>query len=483
MDILPVKVDANNHLHLDVSPPLPQGLTLDATTGAITGTPAIAIGKTTFTVTAHNMRDSTSTKIIFGIAADWKNTHPKTWTVEMCQTWLKQEVEWEEDDRVHLVNVDGARLITLQNKAEVASNFPSLPPVNQKLLAQMVSSLVSEWERKEAAAEDPALEALISNIRVAASELGLDVERSPDCHKDKFDAAKLVMGLPPDAGRGINPFLNYEGGEQALLAQAARGLDAITEELDKHGTPEAKECAKYVREKEAGDSTERFQEGWKRDCDPVTGEVLESRMVADPSAPGGKRPMCFEDFCKHEIALFCRLTEAEVFALRFYTTAGFKVINWQLRDEGRRARQEPHKLAVLVFTLAGAIRKLRAWAANSAQKNMPLSLFRGMSVREIFDTFMEDGGTELAPMSATAQLKIALFYSQGPQGTISTLLWIRTENFMDRGVDLEWLSAFPHEKEYLYPPLSYLKPIQTEPTVLKIGSCLYQVVELKISMS
>ena len=179
-----------------------------------------------------------------------------------------------------------------------------------------------------------------------------------------------------------------------------------------------------------------------------------------------------------------QVDKAEVFALRFYTTAGFKVINWPLRDEGRRARQEPHKLAVLVFILAGAIRKLRAWAANSAQKNIPLSLFRGMSVREIFDTFMEKGGTELAPMSTTAELKIALLYSQGRQGTISTLLWIRTENFMDRGVDLEWLSAFPHEKEYLYPPLSFLKPIQTEPTVLEIGSCLYQVVEpLKISMS
>jgi hypothetical protein len=332
-------------------------------------------------------------------------------------------------------------------------------------------------------AEDPALEALISNIRAAASELGLDVERSPDLLKDKFDAAKLVMGLPPDAGRGINPFLNYEGGEQALLAQAARGLDAIMEELDKHGTAEAKENAKYVLEMAAGSSPSTFQEGCKRDCDPVTGEVLESRMVADPSAPGGRRPMRFKDFCKHEIAQFCRLTKAEVFTLRFYTTAGFKVINWPLRDKGRRARQEPHKLAVLVFILAGAIKKLRAWAANSAQKNIPLSLFRGMSVREIFDTFMEDGGTELAPMSATAELKIALLFSQGRQGTISTLLWIRTENFMDRGVDLEWLSAFPHEKEYLYPPLSFLKPIQTEPTVLKIGSCLYQVVELKISMS
>ena len=106
-----------------------------------------------------------------------------------------------------------------------------------------------------------------------------------------------------------------------------------------------------------------------------------------------------------------------------------------------------------------------------------------MSNREIFDTFMKKGGTELAPMSTTAELWVALQYSQGPSGTISTLLWLRTENFMDRGVDLEWLSAFPHEKEFLYGPLSYLKPLEDKPIVMKIGVSVYQIVPLKINMS
>jgi hypothetical protein len=50
-------------------------------------------------------------------------------------------------------------------------------------------------------------------------------------------------------------------------------------------------------------------------------------------------------------------------------------------------------------------------------------------------------------------------------------------------VDLEWLSAFPHEKEFLYPPLCFLRPIRERPTVFKIGDVLYQVVELKIQIS
>ena len=168
---------------------------------------------------------------------------------------------------------------------------------------------------------------------------------------------------------------------------------------------------------------------------------------------------------------------------RFYTTAGFQSINWPLRDLERRQEKKPHKFAVLVFVLAEAIKKLRAHAADAKDAQVPKSLYRGMSNRQIFDTFMEAGGTELAPMSTTAELNIALDYSHGPSGTINTLLWLRTENFMDRGVDLEWVSAFPFEKEYLYPPLSYLKPTQKEPIVLKIGTSTYQIVEVIVSMS
>jgi hypothetical protein len=145
-----------------------------------------------------------------------------------------------------------------------------------------------------------------------------------------------------------------------------------------------------------------------------------------------------------------------------------------LRDLDRRADKKRHKLAVLVFVLPGAIKKLRAHAANNDSGKEPLELFRGMSNKELFDTFMVEGGSELAPMSSTAELWVALKYSQGPARSISTLLWIRTENVMDRGVDLEWLSAFPHEKEFLYPTLCFLRPIRERRTVFKIGDVLYR---------
>ena len=93
---------------------------------------------------------------------------------------------------------------------------------------------------------------------------------------------------------------------------------------------------------------------------------------------------------------------------------------------------------------------------------------------------MEEGATELAPMSCTADLSVPLRYSQGPAGSMSVLFWIHSQNFMDRGVDLEWLSAFPHEPELLYPPLCYIKPIGERPIVVRIGDVLCQIVRVKI---
>ena len=40
----------------------------------------------------------------------------------------------------------------------------------------------------------------------------------------------------------------------------------------------------------------------------------------------------------------------------------------------------------------------------------------------------------------------------------SLLFKIKTKSFMQRGADLEYLSAFPAEKELLYPPLTFLQP-------------------------
>ena len=55
---------------------------------------------------------------------------------------------------------------------------------------------------------------------------------------------------------------------------------------------------------------------------------------------------------------------------------------------------------------------------------------------------------------------------------------------MDRGVDLTWISAFPHEREYLYSPLTYMQPVhpQQAPIRVKVGGVAYEVIEVKVNM-
>ena len=83
------------------------------------------------------------------------------------------------------------------------------------------------------------------------------------------------------------------------------------------------------------------------------------------------------------------------------------------------------------------------------------------------------GGSECRPSGAyfaTRELWVALQYPQGFGSNSPHLAWLHTDRFMDSGVDLQWISAFPHEKEFLYPPPSFLRLIRPEPTMLKIGA-------------
>ena len=57
-------------------------------------------------------------------------------------------------------------------------------------------------------------------------------------------------------------------------------------------------------------------------------------------------------------------------------------------------------------------------------------------------------------MSTTADLKVALKYSASKQPLIFK---IHTRGFEDRGADISFLSAFPEESEYLFPPLTFLR--------------------------
>lgn len=180
---------------------------------------------------------------------------------------------------------------------------------------------------------------------------------------------------------------------------------------------------------------------WPPDCNEHG--VLSDRVIMQTG-----KPMVLSDFMACPSAQLAGLSAAQVLALRLYTTAAFISINGPLRD---MKRQTSHKLAATVLHLRDGIKKLRA----VEKTNRPLDLWRGMRNLEASSNFKHDGGSERAVMSTTSDPHVAIQYGISKNSLVFKVV---ANNFMHRGASLAWLSAFPTEAEYCYPPLTYLKP-------------------------
>ena len=90
-------------------------------------------------------------------------------------------------------------------------------------------------------------------------------------------------------------------------------------------------------------------------------------------------------------------------------------------------------------------------------------LWRGMKDMSLGERFMREGGTELACMSTTDDEKVAVQFSGLSDARVHwpLIMKVQVPDFMSSGVDISWLSAFPDEKEYLYPPLTFLRVVTT----------------------
>ena len=188
----------------------------------------------------------------------------------------------------------------------------------------------------------------------------------------------------------------------------------------------------------AGSSTLKFPNSeFPRDHD-------KHGVRADRKNPDGSG-MCLGDFQRHKSSQKAGLEPAHVLALRLYTTAAYFSINQPLRDIDRTT---PHQFAATVLFLTQALKKLRAVHSDA---NAVQYLWRGLSGVELPEEFKENGGTEFAPMSTTLDMKVALHYAvKGRQEGLVQLIKLKCTG-LGRGSDVGYLSAFPDEKEILFP--------------------------------
>ena len=164
-------------------------------------------------------------------------------------------------------------------------------------------------------------------------------------------------------------------------------------------------------------------------------------------------------FCQLEAAVLAGLGLHHVGAIRLYTSDSYPLFNAPMRDHTC-----PHPIKTTVYFLSDALKKLRKVGAkvDSAAYNEVVYLWRGIKGRAL-DTpdFRAHGGTELAPMSTTGAREIAQRYAgavtdAGDGGGQQGLLMSFATRGLSRGVEIHMFSLYPKEREFLYPPLTYL---------------------------
>jgi hypothetical protein len=380
---------------------------------------------------------------------------------------------------------DGAPL--LQTAAKVVKIGQDRVAETQKRAAAASNGAAKPGKRQSHGQSRTSKAALLPSTEEWASESTLSTETPPllsptasaptlgsagTLRSTRFtsDMKELVMGQPSDAALGIAHYMNVAPEE--MRAGMSRGVAQIETEFERfaeaaRGRPAgddtacpwwattaladtALECMQYVLHGRAGSSTRLFDNSpHPRDCNEDG--VLPERRTA--SGEG----MRLADFCALDDAVTANLDAAHVAALRIYSTAAYQVLNGPLREQGRTTA---HPMPVTMAFLSEAIGRLRAVGARVSQSNNVVDLWRGMRGMRVATDFARHGGTELAPMSTTTELKVALLYSQCLEGSL--LFKLRTNSFMARGASITFLSAFPTEEEVLFPPLTYLQPTRKQ---------------------
>ena len=152
-------------------------------------------------------------------------------------------------------------------------------------------------------------------------------------------------------------------------------------------------------------------------------------------------------------------------AASLHLAVAFRSINSLLRKQEKRdskgCQQQAYPFPVTLSFIADGLRRLRAVSAARRDANESVDVWRGLRNVESEVDFFAKGGTELAPMSGTTSLLVAVQYALGhAQGdTMHALLFkIVARSFIDRGANLSFLSCFPGEAEWCYPPLTFLSP-------------------------
>jgi hypothetical protein len=259
-------------------------------------------------------------------------------------------------------------------------------------------------------------------------------ERLPMPNADKFaaSASTMVVGQPEEAAIGVAHALGLESAELAVLQDPDSAVRAIKQEFEalRNGDAAAQQALaefEYI-------------------CGGKAVEGKHPTMGADSRWDTGHEGMDLAAFVDQQEAKDATLAAAHVLALRAYTSSAHQFIN-----SPSRKRTKPHPFRATVYYINQALGKLRSRKNQGSVR----SLWRGMRDMRVAPGFAHDGGSELACMSTTTSREVAMSFAQSDNPLIFE---IRVPSYMNCGGSISWLSVYPAEEEYLYPPFTYLQP-------------------------
>jgi hypothetical protein len=172
----------------------------------------------------------------------------------------------------------------------------------------------------------------------------------------------------------------------------------------------------------------------------------------------GNKGKQLKDFHNDPASVLAGLLIWEVLIIRLYTSTTYRLFNGPMRSlltkDGQKSQ---HPLRFTIYALTEGIKKLRAVEARSDEKgfNTTKVLWRGMANKELGETFESVGGTEMAVMSTTSDKEVALSYAQSK----FPLVFKYNTVGLTRGVKIQFLSLYPKEVEFVYPPLTFLSVV------------------------
>ena len=206
---------------------------------------------------------------------------------------------------------------------------------------------------------------------------------------------------------------------------------------------------------------------------------LEWTYVVDGATPPedamghGRVLQSIDSLMGLEVASQAALTRAEVIALVLYTGPMFVIYNTILRkypmDRYGALKEKDSMFPTSIFVLVSAIQKVsRVMVLRPGQ-----SLYRGVDGNMTLPPHFTDpdlhgcvGVMEYGFMSTTADLGVAVGYTNVSKGRAHPkVLEIRIGS-VDRGADIHEFSQYPGEAEYLWAPHAFLEPVGGNETLV-----------------